>query len=188
MTPAPATSLDTASVPRSPGRRLGMGIVLFALAAPETLDGLSNISTLLGVPGPFGIPTLFGNTLNMPGPGIGGFLVKVHIAVHPVLALAALLLAAMGKVRGAIVALGSVIVIRCLSYMPEVVEHGLVLAPGPLVALLLFVLSLLAAACAISCALHNERLGLATLLLSVPVLFNLFLVILSIGAPDSGCG
>ncbi|MBI5261743.1 MAG: hypothetical protein HY852_08000 [Bradyrhizobium sp.] len=38
-----------------------------------------------------------------------------------------------------------------------------------------------------TCAAHNERLGLATLLLSIPVLFNLFIVILTAGARASGC-
>lgn len=70
------------------------------------------------------MPALFGDASALPAPGLGGLLVKAHIATHPVFALAALVLAAMGKVRGAIVALASIVVIRWIGYMPEVIEHG----------------------------------------------------------------
>ncbi|MBI5261744.1 MAG: hypothetical protein HY852_08005 [Bradyrhizobium sp.] len=164
-----------------------MRIVLFILAALEAFDGLSNISTLFGIPGPIGIPTLFGDMSRLPKPFPGQFLVEAHIATHPVLALAAILFAATGKVRGAIVALGSIVVIRWVSYLPEAVLYvTAITAPREVVTLIGFVLSLLLAACAIACALRNQRLGLATLLLSVAVLFNLFVVVQSANA-EPGC-
>ena len=71
------------------------------------------------------VSILFGDMSEIPGPGFGGFLIKAHIATHAPLALAALLFATIGNVRYAIIALGAVVIMTWLNYMPSVVRHGL---------------------------------------------------------------
>ena len=68
---------------------------------------------------------LFGDMSEIPGPGIGGAIIKAYIASHPVLALAALALATIGRLRYAIMALGALVLMNWLNYMPSVVRHGL---------------------------------------------------------------
>ena len=68
---------------------------------------------------------LFGDMSEIPGPGIGGAIIKAYIASHPVLALAALALATVGRLRYAIMALGALMLMNWLNYMPSVVRHGL---------------------------------------------------------------
>lgn len=112
---AEMTTADTA--PPAP-RHLGLRIVLIVIAIIETLGGLSDF------------PALFGDMSEIPGPGIGGFLIKAYIATHLPLALAALLFTALGRVRYAIIALGAVIAMTWLNYMPSVVLHGLEFSNG----------------------------------------------------------
>ena len=78
------------------------------VAVIEAFDGLSSF------------PTLFGDMSEIPGPGIGGAIIKAHIATHLPLALAALLFAALGRVRYAIIALAAVVAMTWLNYMPSV--------------------------------------------------------------------
>ena len=157
--PVPVQQMPTA---RHPGLR----VVLIIAAVFEAFDALSSVSIL------------FGDMSEIPGPGFGGFLIKAHIATHPVLALAALLFAAIGRVRYAIIALGAVVAMTWLNYMPSVVGHGLEFkgtgafeTPAQIVAFPLM------AACAIAYAARGQRLGLATALVSIPTFFNLFGVI-----------
>ena len=51
----------------------------FVIAVIELVNGLSSASIL------------FGDMSEIPGPGIGGAIIKLHLATHPVLALAALI-------------------------------------------------------------------------------------------------
>src|ERR1051325_6861013 len=92
----PTASADTAFV-ASPRGHLGLRVALVLVAIVEAFDGLSDF------------PTLFGDMSEIPGPGLGGFLIKAYIATHLPLALAALLFAATGRVRYAIIALGAVV-------------------------------------------------------------------------------
>ena len=62
--------------PAAPRLR-GLRILLIIVAVIEAFGGLSSA------------PILFGDISEIPGPGIGGAMVKLHLAVHPVLALAA---------------------------------------------------------------------------------------------------
>jgi hypothetical protein len=156
--PAP----DTAPAPRL----LGLRSVLIIMALFEAYEGLSNVSTL------------FGDMSEIPGPGFGGFLIKAHIAAQPVLALAALLFAVTGRVRYAIIALAANMIMNWLNYMPSAVLHGLdfggistFITPAQMIGFPLM------AACAIGFAAGNQRLGIATVLVSIPTLFNLFFVI-----------
>ena len=160
-----AAAADTAVSPRQ--RHLGLRVLLIIIATIETFDGLSNF------------PTLFGDMSEIPGPGIGGFLIKAHIAAHLPLALAALVFAATGRLRYAIIALGAAVAMTWLNYMPSVVLHGLEFNNGfvALQTTAQIIAFPLMAACAIALAARGERLGLAAALVSFPTLFNVFGVI-----------
>jgi hypothetical protein len=155
-----------ATVPTRP-RHLGLRIVLAIIAIIEALDALSNVSIL------------FGDMSQIPGPGLGGLLIKAHIATHLPLALAAVLFAVIGRVRHAIIALGAVVAMTWLNYMPSVVLHGLEFDGGfaALQTTAQIIAFPLMAACAIAFAARDRRLGLATILVSLPTLFNVFGVI-----------
>jgi hypothetical protein len=141
--------------------------VLIIVAIVEAFDALSSVSIL------------FGDMSQIAGPGIGGFLIKAHIASHLPLALAALVFAAIGRVRYAIIALGAVVAMTWLNYMPSVVLHGPEFDSGfaALQTTAQIITFPLLAACAIALAARNRQLGLATALVSVPTLFNVFGVI-----------
>ena len=89
-----ATTLNNEAPLRAP-RLLGRYLLLIIIAAIESFDGLSNASIL------------FGDMSQIPGPGVGGAIIKAYIASHPVLALAALGFATIGRLRYAIIALAS---------------------------------------------------------------------------------
>jgi hypothetical protein len=148
-------------------RHLGLRIALIIVAVIEAFDGLSSF------------PTLFGDMSEIPGPGIGGFLIKAHIATHLPLALAALLFAALGHVRYAIIALGAVVAMTWLNYMPSVVLHGLEFDSGfsALQTTAQIIAFPLMAASAIALAARGRQLGVATALVGIPTLFNVFGVI-----------
>jgi hypothetical protein len=160
------TAADAASVPIRPPRLLGLYLLLIIIAAIEAFDGLSHT------------PILFDDMSKIPGPGVGGAIIKAYIASHPLLALAALALATIGRLRYAIIALGALVLMNWLNYMPSVVRHGLdfrgVSAFETPVRIIAFPLM---AACAIALAARGERLGLATVLVSVPTLYSVFAVI-----------
>ena len=169
MTPAtPAIAEDaepkTSSIPAP--RMIGLRIVLIVLALIEAWLGLSDA------------PTLFGDMSHI-GSGIGGGLVKAHLAAHPVLAIAAIVFAAMGRVRHAIIALGTIIIMTWLSDMPSVVTHGLAFksAFSAVETTSRIIAFPLVAACAIAYAAHNEHLGRATFLGAVPTLFNVVMIV-----------
>ena len=89
-----ATTLNNEAPLRAP-RLLGRYLLLIIIAAIESFDGLSNASML------------FGDTSQIPGSGVGGAIIKAYIASHPVLALAALGFATIGRPRYAIIALAA---------------------------------------------------------------------------------
>jgi hypothetical protein len=162
-----ATTLpDTASVPVRTPRLLGLYLLLIVIAAIEAFDRLSHA------------PILFDDMSKIPGPGVGGAIIKAYIASHPLLALAALALATIGRLRYAIIALGALVLMNWLNYMPSVVRHGFdfrgVSAFETPVRIIAFPSM---AACAIALAARGERLGLATVLVSVPTLYSVFAVI-----------
>lgn len=147
-------------------RMLGLRTVLIVLALVEAWFGFSDARVLFG-------------DMSHIGAGIGAGLVKAHLGAHPVLAVAAIVLAAMGHVRHAIVALGAIIIMTWLSDMPSVVAHGLALKGAfSIVETTSKIIAFpLIAACAIAYAAHNEHLGRATFLVAVPTLFNLVLLV-----------
>jgi hypothetical protein len=160
-TAAPALA-ETTPTPVIP-RRIGLRLVLASIALVELIDGMSNA------------PVLLGDMSEIPGPGIGGAIIKAHLATHPVLALSALMFALIGYVRHAILALGAVILMTWLNYMPSLVLHGFDFA-GPFAVVQTstqIIVFPLMAACAIAYAARDQRPWLATSLVSIPTLFNL---------------
>ena len=160
-TPAIAENPDPAPAPRMAGLRT----VLVILALIETWLGLSDA------------PVLFGDMSHI-GSGIGSGLVKAHLAAHPVLAIAAIVFAAIGRVRHAIIALGTIIIMTWLSDMPSVVAHGLEFksAFSAVETTSRIIAFPLVGACAIAYAAHNEHLRRATFLVAVPTLFNVMMI------------
>jgi len=161
-----ATLPDAAPVPMRPPRLLGLYLLLIIIAAIEAFEGLSHA------------PMLFGDMSEIPSPGLGGAIIKAYVAGHPLLALAALAFATVGRLRYAIMALGTLVVMNWLDYMPSVVRHGLDFGglsafqtPVQIIAFPLL------GACAIALAARKERLALAALLVSIPTLFDVFGVI-----------
>jgi hypothetical protein len=162
-----ATTLpDAASVPFRAPRLLGLYLLLIIIAAIEAFEGLSHA------------PMLFGDISVIPDPGVGGAIIKAYIASHPLLALAALVFATVGRLRYAIIALGALVLMTWLNFMPSVVRHGFdfrgVSAFETPVRMIAFPLM---GACAIALAARNERLGFATVLVSIPTLYSVFAVI-----------
>ena len=160
------TMPDAAPAAIRPPRLLGLYLLLIIVAAVETFDGLSNA------------PMLFGDMSNIPGPGIGGAIIKAYIASHPVLALVALAFATIGRLRYAIITLGALVLMTWLHFMPSVVRHGFdfdgISAFETPVRIIAFPLM---AVCAIAIAVRGERLGLATMLVSIPTLYGVAAVI-----------
>ncbi len=76
----------------------------------------------------------------------------------------------------AILALGAIVFMTWLNYMPSVVRHGFDFnGPFALVQTSAQIIAFpLIAACAVAYAAREQRLGLATALVSIPTLFNLF--------------
>ncbi len=150
---------------------LGLRIVLILMGLMEALDGFPSASTL------------FEDMSQIPGPGFGSFLIKAHLATHPVLAVAVIVLAAIGRVRAAIIALSAIAIMTWLNYMPSVVLHGLDFKGTSAVETPLRIVAFpLMAVCANAYAARNQRLGLATLLASLPTLLQwLGIVFFAIG-------
>ena len=161
-----ATLPDAAPVPIRPPRLLGLYLFLIIIAAVEAFEGLSHA------------PMLFGDVSENPGPGVGGAIIKAYIAAHPLLALAALAFATVGRLRYAIMALGALVLMNWLNDMPSVVRYGLdfggLSAFQTPVQIIAFPLM---GACAIALAARKERLGLAALLVSIPTLFGVLAVL-----------
>lgn len=169
----PTALADAAPAPAAP-RRLGLRVVLVIAALLESFDALTSVSTL------------FGDMSEIPGPGVGGFLIKAHIATHPLLAV--LVFAAIGRVRYAIIALAAIVFMTWLNYMPSVVLHGLEFrGVGAFETSVRIIAFPLMAACAIALAARNQRLRLATALASIPTFYSLIgLIVFAIGVGSTG--
>ena len=157
-------------------RLLGLYLLLIIIAAIEAFDGLSHA------------PILFGDMSEIPGPGLGGAIIKAYIAIHPLLALAALAFATIGRLRYAVMALGALVLMNWLNYMPSVVLHGLEFkGVGAFETPVRIIAFPLMAACAIALAARNQRLRLATALASIPTFYSLIgLIIFAVGVSIYG--
>ena len=145
----------------APAQRLIVLRILLAIVA-----GLELFDSLIGA------PMLLDSTSSFPGPGIGGAILKLTMAVHPVLALAALILAAIGRARHAVLVLGAVVLTTWLSIMPSVALHGLGAGSGTVLTPEQVITFPLMGACAIALAARNQWLWLATALVSIPTFMS----------------
>ena len=168
------TSLTPSNAAGSPSM-IGLRSVLFIAGLLEGFDALSSV------------PTLFGDMSKIPGPGFGGFLIKAHIASHPLLALAVLVFA-VSQVRYAIIALAAIAFMTWLNFMPSVVGHGLDFGGiGAFETPVRIIAFPLMAACAIALAARNQRLGVATALASIPTFYSLMgIIIFAVGVSMYG--
>lgn len=166
MTEANATAGASAEpVPAQPWLR----IVLIAAAFIETLGAVNDI------------PILFGDTSEVPGPGLGGWIITAKLALGPIAAIAALVFALSGRIRPALAALAAVILLMWLSYLPSVAIHGLDFEGSAAVVLqMMFQIGLapFIAATVAALAARNQRLAFATALAVLPTLVS----VLSIAA------
>jgi hypothetical protein len=163
-----AISSKAASASALRRKMLGPRNILIVLAVFELLDVLWDFL--------FGRRSiLFRDRWEPAEPGVADIFAKAYVICHPLLALAALALAAAGRLRHAIVALGALELMRWLNYIPSVVQNGLRLDDGydiQWTAAQIFVFPVIAA-CGIALAVRDERPGLATALTGVPTLYNL---------------
>jgi hypothetical protein len=109
----------------------------------------------------------------------------LKLALAPVIAGAALVLAIRNKVTHAIVALATLMLVNWLSELPSVAIHGMELTGNSSYLLVIVaqrILYPLLAIASISLALRNERLVTATVLTAIPMAVNwLGVVIFTIG-------
>ncbi len=116
MSVAETLSESTTIADQSPGsieRRGWLWSLLVVVALVESVGALS------------AVPILFGDTSEIPGPGLGGWIVTLGIAVRPLFAVPALALAFKGRLAGCILALAGVTLVNWLSLSPSVASHGL---------------------------------------------------------------
>jgi hypothetical protein len=153
------TTTSDASVPAA-GAPLGLRIFLIVLAAIETLSALSDF------------PVLFDPPKASPGFETAQAVTNLYLMVHPLLAIVALVLASMGRLRHAIMVLAVMLLANWLSNMPGAFIHGLEWGPGlfnklpaakyfgyPVIGVVAFIF-----------AWKNKQLWLAALLTAVPLI------------------
>lgn len=148
-------------------------IALLALAILECLGALKGLGVLLG------------DGAELSGGGWGHAAVMAGLTAAPLLAFAALAFAMRGNLRFAIMAIAGIVLLTALSYLPSAMLHGLHQSGSGLYGLhaaaklILFPLMALAA---IALAARDQRLGLATILVWVPMLAGILsLVAFSLG-------
>jgi hypothetical protein len=138
--------------------------VLIAAALIELLGAINDF------------PILFGDTSEIPGPGIGGAIIGAKIALKPFAAIAALYCAATGRIRHALVAMAIIILLTWLSFLPSVAIHGLDFEGSAWAVLNMVFQILLApflAAQVGALALVNRRIEFATALAVLPTLIGI---------------
>lgn len=153
------TDLETPPEPMSKWMRFCLSAVIALLALYEIWD--SSIFFLA-------------MDVSEPGSVFNGVLAKIYIFTHPVFAVAALLCALTGRVRWAIVAMAGVVLGRWLWYLPgpngSLASKELYVLLQPTIMLL--VVPPVLAAGALALAKANQLLGLATLLVCIPVIYS----------------
>jgi len=117
-----------------------------------------------------GVPVLFGNLSDVPGPGIGGAIIVTKIALMPFAALAALFFTVRGRMFYAVLALAVGQLLTWVSFLPSFAANELVLTgtEGAVTIYLAVVVPLLALA-AIVLALRG-RLTAAIVLAVLPTM------------------
>jgi hypothetical protein len=148
----------------TPTRRVWLCIFLGIIATIELVDALASLQTTFahhetGT----GLPS-FAQTLN-----------DIRLALTPLIVAAALVFAAIGNVRRAVLALAVFTLMAwLLDGLPTIALHGMNLSfdYGGLEEVFLYVITPIAALAAGALALKNRRLGLAALLVSLSTLFR----------------
>lgn len=153
-----SASLEMTPPPISGWERFGLSAAMVPLALYEIWDSYMFFS-ILG--------------LSETGSGFSGVLTKIYVLTHPFFAVTALICALAGRVRWAVVAMAGVVLGRWLSYLPgsngSLAAKGLYVLPQPTIMLL--IIPPVLAAGALALARSNQLLGLATLLVCVPVIY-----------------
>jgi hypothetical protein len=147
------------------GRRLCLRTVLIVVALIELIEALFDLPDLFR-----GVHNLFGEA---SGSGYAEAITTAHLVCHPLLAMAAVLFAATGRVRHAIIALGIVAIMTWLNHLPWLGRLDLGKARDVLWAAKQIIAFPLMATFAISLAARDKWPGLATALVSIPTIGNL---------------
>lgn len=146
-------------------RRLCLRTVLIIVALVELVAALLDLPDLFR-----GVHDLFREA---SGSGFAEAITTAHLICHPLLALAAVVFAATGRVRHAIIALGIVVIMTWLNHLPWLGRLDLGKARDVQWAAKQIIAFPLMAAFAIALAVRDARLGLATALVSIPTISNL---------------
>jgi hypothetical protein len=156
---------------------IGACLVLFAVAAFELWDGLGDFH-LLSDP-----------TIRAARPGWDGLALNATIVVHPLLAGAALLCAAIGRWRGAVIATAALVLLRWLIELPDLWARGfgIVNLFSAQETMAHTVVAPLLAGCAIALAIKGRRPTLAAAFACFMTLYNVAgIVIFIIGIARYG--
>jgi hypothetical protein len=163
-----------ATIEAAPARRRWLCIFLAIIATIELVDALTSIQTIFASHEPGIGPARFAQTLN-----------NIRLAVTPLIVAAALVFAAMGNVRRAVLALAVFnLMAWLLDGLPTIALRGMNLSfdYGGLEEVFLYIITPVAALAAGALALKNRRLGLAALLVSLSTLFRWIGVVIFIVA------
>ena len=135
-------------------------VLLIVITAIETLTGVSEVTVL------------FGDISDVRGYSFGGLAIIAKLALHPVVALVALVFAVKDDVPRSIIALAAWLILGWLTEVPAFLIHGIgfSLQYGDLYVLAIaFVFPVLGVA-AIWLALQKRQLELAAIFASVPTI------------------
>lgn len=145
-----------------PWHVIGACVVLFAVAAFELWDGLGDFH-LLSDP-----------TIRAARSGLDGLALNTMIVLHPLLAGAALLCAAIGRWRGAVIATASLVLLRWLTELPDLWARGLQIVNlfSAQETMAHTVVAPLLAVCAVAFAIKGQRPVLAVVFACFMTLYN----------------
>ena len=162
----PATVPRASPIAAEREKLLGLRAVLIVVALIELVDALSDLPNLFD-----GVHNLFGEA---SGSGVAEAITTTHLVCHPLLATAVVVLTATGRVRYAIIALGVIVIATWLNHLPWLERLDLSKGRDVQWAAKQIIAFPLMAAFAITLAARDARPGLATALVSVPTVNNLF--------------
>jgi hypothetical protein len=139
-------------------------------AAFELWDGLGDFH-LLSDP-----------TIRAARSGLDGLALDAFMVVHPLLAGAALVCAAIGRWRGAVIATAALVILRWLTELPDLWAHGLGIVNlfSAQETIAHTVVAPLLAACAFAFAIKGQRPALATVFACFMTLYNVAGIIIFI--------
>jgi hypothetical protein len=132
------------------------------------------LSELLG--GVMALPAVVVNWTETSTAGLGGWIIRVYIALRPVLALAALVYLSKGWPQPALYCLASIALLEWANMMPSVALHGLQIQEGDAVWRIAFIFEIfikpaVAVATAVLAALRSKPI-VASLLAAAPTIFG----------------